>query len=283
MKKGIAVLMSVYEKDDAAPLRAALHSIYNDQTLRPNQIVLVEDGPISADLDLTISEFIDSLPATVVVNRIRLSENRGLAAALNAGIEVVDFDLIARMDADDISVGSRFSKQEEFLRARPDVSILGCNLFRLDTSTVGEKSHQIAWRYPRSHAELLKRLHRFSPVPHPGVMIRTDVFKSGFRYDESMKTSQDLALWFELIYQGYKFANHADALLYFRVSDSFYTRRSRAYARRELSIYITGLIKVFGVSWRLYFPIVRYLVRQLPSPFLRLVYKHIGYLRGVEA
>ena len=99
-----SVLMSVYYKDNPVWLKQAVDSVLNN-TIKPNQIVVVIDGQIPNELEQVITEYKESLDI------LRLEKNSGLGAALQQGLLKCKYPLVARMDSDDISLPGRFEKQ----------------------------------------------------------------------------------------------------------------------------------------------------------------------------
>ena len=94
-----SVAMSVYHKDNAAFFDRALQSIIEQQTVKPSEIVLVCDGPLNSELDAVISIYQARFP---IFNIIRLPQNKGLGNALKLAVENASYELIARMDSDDV-------------------------------------------------------------------------------------------------------------------------------------------------------------------------------------
>ena len=105
-----SVLMSVYFKDDADNLRLAIDSMLN-QTVKPEQYVVVEDGKLTSELNTVIDEYENQYPELFTI--VKIAQNKGLANALNEGIKVCRNELVARMDADDISLPERCEKELE--------------------------------------------------------------------------------------------------------------------------------------------------------------------------
>lgn len=101
---GYTVLMSVYKNDKAEYLDAAIDSMVG-QTVAPHDYVVVCDGPLTAELDVCLEGWEERLGSAL--NVVRLVENHGLGYALNAGLHECGCDVVARMDADDISRPSR--------------------------------------------------------------------------------------------------------------------------------------------------------------------------------
>lgn len=119
----ISVIIATYKGEKPAYLDRALRSIWDDQKRKPDEIVLVEDGPLTMGLYSVVDAWKEILESKLVV--IEKPVNEGLAAALNDAIEVAHGDLIARMDSDDISLPDRFMLQEQYMDEHPEVDILG--------------------------------------------------------------------------------------------------------------------------------------------------------------
>ncbi len=113
----ISVLMSVYKSEKPTYLDRSLQSVWDDQTLKPDEIILVQDGPLSEELLQVIDKWQAKLCEVLVL--IRNEVNIGLTKSLNKGIRVAKGEYIARMDSDDISLPNRFVMQEKFLDENP--------------------------------------------------------------------------------------------------------------------------------------------------------------------
>ena len=118
-----SVLMSVYVKENPDYLRQSLDSMLN-QTALPSQIVLVEDGPLTDELNQVIAEYKEK---TTLIKSVPLKENVGLGKALNIGLQQCDYPLVARMDTDDIAMSTRFAEQLKAFQDDPELSICGCH------------------------------------------------------------------------------------------------------------------------------------------------------------
>ena len=121
--KQFSVCTSVYKKDKPEFVRVALDSMLIHQDVKPDEIVLVQDGPVPYDLSRLLLEYKDKYGN--LMNIIRLEKNGGLGNALKLGVENAKYDIIARMDSDDICVPGRFEKQLAYLEAHPECDIVG--------------------------------------------------------------------------------------------------------------------------------------------------------------
>ena len=172
----ISVIIATYKGEKPEYLDRALRSIWDDQKRKPDEIVLVEDGPLTTGLCSVVDAWKEILESRLVV--IEKPVNQGLAAALNDAIEVAHGDLIARMDSDDISLPDRFMLQEQYMDEHPEVDILGGSIREFND----EGTLSAVQRYPATMQEVLRTMYKASPLAHPTVMYRSSFFKAGYRY-----------------------------------------------------------------------------------------------------
>ena len=263
----ISVVMSVYHRDNPIFFERALKSVWVDQTLKPIEIVLVQDGPIPEDLKDIITRWKSKLEDKLKI--IEHSENKGLTRSLNDAIGTARGEFLARMDSDDLSERNRFKVQSEYLVNNPDLDVIGGAIEEMDDD---ENSIGIR-KYPSTHEEVMKYIYKGSPLAHPAVMMRRRIFDEGNRYNESYRTSQDLALWFDLLSKGYKIGNVSNVVLRFRRGNDVYERRGKQKAKNELKIYLKGIKSLYGVITPKYFyPLIRYFVRRLPKGLIKFAY-----------
>jgi glycosyltransferase involved in cell wall biosynthesis len=131
MDMHFSVLLSLYTKENPLYFNQAISSIWDEQTLKPNQIVLVKDGPLTPELDQAIDEWGKKLGDILTI--VALPENIGLGAALNEGLKYCKYDLVARMDTDDISLPERFEKQISFMANNPDIAVSSTWIEEIDS------------------------------------------------------------------------------------------------------------------------------------------------------
>lgn len=263
----VAVLLPVYAKDNAAWFKLSLESVLNQSQCEPIVHVGV-DGPIGESIRLALSCYTDR--PNVKIHSF--PTNRGLPAVLNDLIDVTlqnDIEFIARMDADDISLGDRFIRQINYLRTHPDVGVVGGSIQEFDAMNDCVNIRQ----YPKMDDDIVKYICKASPCAHPTVMFRREIFDSGIRYNENYRTCQDVALWYDILGAGYKIDNLSDVVLKFRLADDIFKRRSRGYAKNEFRIYCSGIYRLYGAfSWRYIYPLSRYLFRLMPVRVIRWFY-----------
>jgi glycosyltransferase involved in cell wall biosynthesis len=222
----LSVLMSVYAKETPENLAECLQSLC-EQTLTADEVVLVEDGPISDELKAVIEQFRDTLN----IVSVPLAENVGLACALNEGLKYCKHDLVARMDSDDIALPDRFQKQVAFMQHNPDIAASSGVIEEFN-----EAGQVISKRVlPLVHSEIVAFAKKRSPLSHPAVIFRKSVVLDVGGYP-LFRNAQDYALWSLLIVKGYKLANLSDTLVRMRTGSEMMGRRGLSFLKRELQL-----------------------------------------------
>lgn len=213
-----SVLMSLYKKEKPEYLRLAIDSMIN-QTIMPDEIVIVEDGPLTEDLYSVLKKYKNRYPKLFVsvVNKVNL----GLGLALNNGLTVCKNELVARMDTDDISMDNRCEKQLRRFTEKPELAIVGAYIDEF----VGDKSNIVSSRIvPTTSEEIYNFAKRRSAFNHPAVMYRKSVVLAHGGYAD-LKRNQDVDLFGRMLFDGCKAENIDEALLWFRSSDELAKRR----------------------------------------------------------
>ncbi len=219
--------MSVYHKDDASALDAALRSVLLDQTVLPAEIILVEDGPLTDSLDQVIKKYKEIFPN---FKSLKFERNQGLGTALREGLMLCSHDWIARMDSDDVSKPHRFEKQLEVISKYPDVDVVGSWIDEFCEITDNITSVK---RVPEHHREIYTSAKKRSPVNHPTVFLRKSAVLAAGNY-QAFPLFEDYFLWIRMLKNGAGFYNIQESLLFFRMSPETFKRRGgKTYARNE--------------------------------------------------
>ena len=214
-----SVVTSVYKNDKTAFVKKALDSMLSRQSIQPTEIILVQDGPIPKDLSDLISTYEREYPT--IIRIIRLDKNGGLGKALRIGVDNATYDLIARMDSDDICLEDRFEKQLNFFNENPECDIVGGQM----TEFIGIESNIVGKRpVPCNDEEIKRYLRSRCPLNHVTVMFKKKAVLGVGNYQE-WHYNEDYYLWIRMTLGGCCFANLPDTLVNVRVGKEMYARR----------------------------------------------------------
>lgn len=213
-----SVLMSVYVHDSPVFLEEAVISVIN-QTIEPKEVILVEDGELSDSLNQKIDSLLTKFK---IIKLVKLKKNMGLGEALAKGSNYVTTKYIARMDADDVSINTRFEKQLKYFESDESLGIVGGQVaeFEKDTNNI------IQYRTVPISNEKIRKFAKFrSPFNHPSIMIKTSVLRSAGGY-KSFGHLEDYYLWMRvLLNKNIKVSNCDETILFMRVDRATFTRR----------------------------------------------------------
>ena len=257
--------MSVYAKEKSEFLSEALDSIIS-QTVVPDEIVLVEDGPLPIGLTAVIEKYKEV--ANII--SVKLQKNVGLGIALNKGLEACSYELVARMDSDDICHKNRFEKQLDFMHKKPDVDICSSWMeeFEYDISNI-----KALKKVPESHWQIANYIGSRNPMNHPAVMFKKSKVLNSGGY-KHFPLFEDWFLWVRMFIKGAKFANIQESLLYFRTSSQLYKRRggwsyALGSARFQWTLHKLGIISSISAITS---SIIRVLVCLMPNKLREVMY-----------
>ncbi|MBR0574433.1 MULTISPECIES: glycosyltransferase [Pasteurellaceae] len=266
-----SVLISIYYKENSKYFNQAMESVWDNQSLKPSEIVLVEDGELTDELYQAIDGWKEKLQNILKI--IPLENNIGLGKALNEGIKYCSYEFIARMDSDDICTPNRFEKQIKFLQENPKTDILGGQLDEFEKEIGNIKSSR---KLPLIHNEIVKFAKKRSPFNHPLVIYRKSaVEKVGGYQDDHLY--EDYALWVRMIHNGAIVANLPDTILYMRAGNDMFKRRGGfKYAISE----IKSQYKFYKIGFLSFFEflkncIIRTPVRIMPNELRVFIYEKI--------
>lgn len=209
-----SVLMSLYKKEKPEYLRLAIDSMLS-QTAKPDEIVIVEDGPLTDELYAVLDEYGEQ------IHRVKNEKNIGLGLALNNGLKVCRNELVARMDTDDISRPTRCEKQLKRFEEKPELSIVGAWVDEFYTSPDEVVSTRAV---PTESDEIYNFAKKRSAFNHPVVMYRKSKVLDNNGYSD-LRRNQDVDLFGRMLFSGCKAENIGEALLFFRSNDDLAKRR----------------------------------------------------------
>ena len=264
-----SVLLSLYIKEHPSYLKQSLDSLLA-QTLLPDEIILVEDGPLTVELDAVVSDYMARCPILKVV---ALPQNMGLGKALNEGLKHCSYDLVARMDTDDIAKPCRFEKQVAVFEQHPEVD--ACSAW-IDEFEGNISQIASVRKLPERHTEIVQYAKGRNPLNHPVAMFRKSAVLAAGGY-QHFPLFEDYYLWIRMLMNGSTFYNIQESLLYFRFSPEMFKRRGGwKYAVDEMkfqqmmyrSKFISLPVLVKNVS-------IRFVTRIIPNSWRAVIYKKL--------
>ena len=261
-----SVLLSVYYKESYSAFCKSLDSIFT-QTTCPDEVILVEDGPLSSELNDIISEYSAKYPTLKI---IPLPTNQGLGKALNEGLKHCSYDIVARMDTDDIAKPDRFEKQLAVFEKYLDIDVVGAWIDEFEDDISDVKSVR---KLPELPDDIRQFAKRRNPINHPVVMFRKSAVLAAGGY-QHFPLFEDYYLWIRMLMNGAKFYNIQESLLYFRFSPEMFKRRGGwRYVISELH-FLQKMRQMHFISFSEFMQnlFVRFSIRLIPNSLRAIVY-----------
>lgn len=260
-----SVLMSIYHKENPKYFDRTMQSIWNNQTIKPNEIVLVQDGKLTDDLYKVIEEW--KIILDDILKIVPLEQNVGLGNALNIGLKECSYDLVARMDTDDMCMSDRFEKQIRFFENN-NVDIIGSYCIEVDED--GNRGN--LRKMPLNHQDIYNNLFT-CPLIHPTVMFKKNIVEQVGGYNKTLTRRQDYDLWFKCAKVGAKFSNIDEALLLYRFTNDTHKKQNLNLMLSQAKIGYKGVKLLNQPYWKAiacYVPVIRSL---LPNKVQHIVYR----------
>ena len=265
-----SVLMSLYVKERPEYFKESLDSVLS-QTARPSQIVIVKDGPLTDDLENVLKSFVSEEPDLYTI--VPLAQNQGLGLALREGLLHCNYELVARMDTDDICRKDRFELQLKEFEADPDLDICGSHVLEFE----GNTDNVVAKRtVPLNDFEIKKYQRRRDGFNHVSVIFKkSSVLKAG-NY-QSCLLMEDTYLWVNMFLSGAKGRNVDDYLVFVRIGKDMFERRGglsyyKKYKQGRKMVYKTGYISWLDYHYTL---LVQLIVALMPNKLRGFVFKRL--------
>jgi glycosyltransferase involved in cell wall biosynthesis len=226
-----SVLLSIYYKEKPEYFDRAMLSIWDEQTIKPNEIILIQDGKLTDELYKIIEKWQEKLGD--IFKTIPLEENVGLGDALNIGLQNCSYEIVARMDTDDVAKADRFEKQLKIFE-NSDIDICSSWVSEFDND---EKKIVSYRKLPEYHDDIVKFSKKRNPINHPAVMYKKSAVQKAGGY-QKMMWFEDYYLWIRMILNGAKFYNIQESLVNMRAGYRQLERRSGLrYAKEEFKFY----------------------------------------------
>ena len=240
METDYSVLMSVYQKEEPSFFHDAIQSILR-QTIRPKQIVLVCDGPLTDGLEQELEALQEN--QRDILRLVRLPACGGLGSALQKGLQSCSCELVARMDTDDLAVPNRMELQLAELDRDPSLSVLGGQITEFWISPDRISGSR---RVPCDNEAIRTFAASRNPMNHMTVMFRKNAVLAAGSY-RSFDRFEDYDLWSRMLAGGARFRNLDQVLVYARVAPDSYRRRGgmdyfRQSVRMQKQLRACGLL-----------------------------------------
>jgi len=265
----IAIIMSVYRNDKLDYVKEALDSLYA-QT-KSVDIFIQQDGEISKKLEIYLEQEFSDKKIEYLGKR---EENRGLAYSLNELITKIDnqYEYIARMDADDISVTNRVELQYEFMENNKNIDVLGGYIKEFSTDMAYEK----VVKYPLRHDEMYHFFAKRVPLAHVTAFFRRDYFAKAGVYRTTTISNEDTLLWMDGFNNKCHFANLDNLLVKVRVSSHFFSRRGgfkKAWGDLKDRLLVIKILRYNSSSY--FYAVALFMVNIAPSKVKVFLYKRL--------
>lgn len=269
-----SVLMSLYYKEKTQNLRECMESLLT-QTVLPTEIVIVEDGPLTEELDAVLDEYVDRCQDDTLpdIQLVKLPENKGLGLALAEGMKHCTYNLVARMDTDDISAKNRFELQLKEFEKNPELDVIGGFIaeFSVDPDHL-ESTREV----PLTQKDIYHYQRKRDALNHVSVMFKRDEVLAAGNYQSAL-LMEDSLLWANMIRHHAVMHNISDVLVYVRTGEDMLKRRGgldyfRKYRKGRKQILATGTIS----RWDYLFTVlVQFAVCVMPLSMRRFVFQKL--------
>ena len=268
MTQKFSVLLNIYAKDKPAWIKQALDSVLSN-TVRPSEVVVMVDGPVGEE----IQSVLDQAAQDSTVRVLAYPVNIGRGAALGYAVPKCSHNLIALMDADDISRKNRFEKQLAAFAANPDLSVCGGQIQEVNADTLAPLAQR---KVPLTHPDIKRYLKTRMPFNNVTVMFKKSAVLEAGNY-QAFGMVEDYYMWARVMAQGKIAQNIPDVLADVRVGKEMYNRRSGWNYFLMNKILFDEMRKLGLLSFKDYYYtlFVRFVVQVLMPNWLRgLFYKN---------
>ena len=264
----LSVLMSLYIKEKPEYVEECFQSLLR-QTVKANEWVVVEDGPLTDELYKVLDKYEKEYPG--LIRRVPKKVNQGLGLALQDGLPLCSNEIIARMDTDDIAREDRFEKQLAEFEKDPDLDIVGSHIDEFEDTPDNIVARRTV---PITDKEIKKYQKRRDGFNHMTVMYKKKAVLDAGNY-QSCPLMEDTYLWVRMMKNGVKCKNIDDSLVYARIGRDMFSRRGgwayfKKYKKAMKMVYVTGYISWFDYASAV---MVQFVVALVPGSVRGWIFK----------
>ena len=264
----LSVLMSLYIKEKPEYVEECFQSLLR-QTVKANEWVVVEDGPLTDELYQVLDKYEKEYPG--LIRRVPKKVNQGLGLALQDGLPLCSNEIIARMDTDDIAREDRFEKQLAEFEKDPDLDIVGSHIDEFEDSPDNIVARRTV---PITDKEIKKYQKRRDGFNHMTVMYKKKAVLDAGNY-QSCPLMEDTYLWVRMMKNGIKCKNIDESLVYARIGRDMFDRRGgwayfKKYKAAMKMVYATGYISWYDYAFAV---MVQFVVALVPGSVRGWIFK----------
>ena len=263
------MLMSIYKNEKPEYLKQALESILN-QTLLPNEILIVKDGLLTPELDKILYEY---AAKNKIIKFLKFEKNRGLGLALRDGVLACKNELIARMDTDDIAKPDRFEKQMQYLKYNSRIALLGSWVTEFSDN---ESKPDTVTKLPCTYEDIKEFSKKRNPFRHMTVIFKKSAVIDSGNYRDFL-WFEDYDLWVRILQKGYIVANIPEYLVNVRADRTMFNRRGGIKYIQQEVMFEKFLLDINYIN-RIEFVqniLLRIVIRILPNKIRIIIYKKL--------
>ena len=265
MEQKFSVLLNIYAKDKPAWIKQALGSVLSN-TIPPSEVVIMVDGPVGKDIQAVLDEAAKNKTVRILSHPV----NIGRGAALGYAVPKCSNELIALMDADDVSCKDRFEKELALFEADKDLAVVGGQVQEVDANTF---EPGVTRNVPLTHNDIKKYLKTRMPFNNPTVMFKKTAVLSSGNF-QAFGLMEDYYMWARVIANGYKTANVPGVVVDMRVDPALYGRRGGYHYFHMNKMLFDKMKKLGLLSFKDYYYTlsVRFVVQVLMPNWLRTLF-----------
>lgn len=229
--------------------KGLIASVNSIETSERVDIFIVDDGSVNGRIDEIATT--KAFKSKGRISYIYLNENKGIAFALNKGLDCIvkanQYQFIARLDCGDTCIGKRFDIQEKFLLENPEIKLVGTNANAVNLE--GKFLYQTL--FPAKHQDIKKKMFTNAMFLHPTVMFATEILTSIGNYPLNYKAAEDYAFFFKIVNE-FRTANLQELLVQYEINPSgisVVNRKVQVWNRIRLikDNFYVGFWPVFGM------------------------------------